>query len=184
MRAEIAPHADGDTTNVYSNVYSDVHFPGRSSGPGESIVNRCLRDLQVTDPREDRACIEGDRDSLLRDCYAWILDYASFQRWRTQDEARLLWIKGDPGKGKMTMMIGLITELSQDEPSKAASSEGPEFSNRNIRCHFLPEHGPNFKQCSLRAPWADRYTRYAKTAAHAIFTGAVRGCSDAAVRGP
>jgi hypothetical protein len=82
--------ADGDSTNIYGNVYGDVHFPGRPREAGEPSPHQCLRDLRVTDPREDRARIEGDKDRLLRDCYTWILDEASFQRWKTQDESRLL----------------------------------------------------------------------------------------------
>jgi hypothetical protein len=80
-----------------------------------------LRDLQVTDPREDRARIEGDKDRLLQDCYAWILDNATFQQWRTQDASQLLWIKGDPGKGKTMMTMGVIAELSQAPKARLRS---------------------------------------------------------------
>ncbi|KAJ4331969.1 hypothetical protein N0V95_009770, partial [Ascochyta clinopodiicola] len=111
--AYIGNRADGDSTNIYGPVYGDVHFPGRRSGHDEPVSNRCLRDLRVTDPREDRARIESDKDRLLRDCYAWVLDDASFQRWRSQDASRLLWIKGDPGKGKTMMTMGVIAELSR-----------------------------------------------------------------------
>jgi hypothetical protein len=104
--------ADGDSTNIYGNVYGDVHFPSRSGGPAP---HQCLRDLRVTDPREDRARIEQDKDRLLTDCYNWILDDASFQRWKTQGDSRLLWIRGDPGKGKTMMTMGLIAELSQGD---------------------------------------------------------------------
>ncbi|EUC40023.1 hypothetical protein COCMIDRAFT_30959 [Bipolaris oryzae ATCC 44560] len=90
----------------------------RTGGPD---ADECLRDLRVTDPREDRARIEGDKDRLLRDCYAWILDDDSFQRWRTQDESRLLWIKGDPGKGKTTMVMGVIAELSRGYKTRLSS---------------------------------------------------------------
>ncbi|KAF3029132.1 hypothetical protein E8E12_000037, partial [Didymella heteroderae] len=105
--------ADGDSTNIYGNVFGDVYFPERSSGPGESATNRCLRDLRVTDPREDRARIEGDKNRLLRECYGWILEDASFQRWRTQVASRLLWISGDPGKGKTMLTMGVIAEMSR-----------------------------------------------------------------------
>ncbi|KAF3034264.1 hypothetical protein E8E11_000545 [Didymella keratinophila] len=105
--------ADGDSTNIYGNVYGDVHFPRRPSEAGEPATNRCLRDLRVTDPREDRARIEGDKDRLLRDCYAWILEDASFQQWRMQEASRLLWIRGDPGKGKTMMTMGVIAEMSR-----------------------------------------------------------------------
>jgi hypothetical protein len=110
--------ADGDSTNIYGNVYGNVHFPEKPREAGELSPQQCLRDLRVTDPREDRARIEGDKDTLLKDCYAWILDDASFQQWRTQDEARLLWIKGDPGKGKTMMTMGVIDELSRKDKVK------------------------------------------------------------------
>jgi hypothetical protein len=110
--------ADGDSTNIYGNVYGNVNFSEKSREAGEPSSHQCLRDLRVTDPREDRARIEGDKDRLLRDCYAWILDDASFQRWRTQDESRLLWIKGDPGKGKTMMTMGVIAELSRRDKVK------------------------------------------------------------------
>ncbi|RYN74747.1 hypothetical protein AA0119_g12094 [Alternaria tenuissima] len=110
--------ADGDSTNFYGNVYGNVNLPGKPREAGEPSSYQCLRDLRVTDPREDRARIEGDKDGLLKDCYAWILDDVSFQRWRTQDESRLLWIKGDPGKGKTMMTMGVIAELSQRDKVK------------------------------------------------------------------
>jgi hypothetical protein len=84
-----------------------------SSGPGGQDSNQCLRDLRATDPRQDRARIEGDKDKLRKDCYAWILEDASFQQWRTQTDSRLLWINGDPGKGKTMMTMGVIDELSR-----------------------------------------------------------------------
>ncbi|RYN74713.1 hypothetical protein AA0120_g12228 [Alternaria tenuissima] len=120
---------DGNAIAILGNIHGDIHFPDRS---GDSEQQRCLRDLRVTDPREDRARIEGDKDRLLRDCYAWILDDVSFQRWRTQDESRLLWIKGDPGKGKTMMTMGVIAELSRPEslyvvvPKKRRRMDDPE----------------------------------------------------------
>ena len=43
----------------------------------------------------------------------WILDDLAFSDWRNNDDTQLLWIKGDPGKGKTMLMIGLIKELSK-----------------------------------------------------------------------
>ncbi|KAF2266729.1 hypothetical protein CC78DRAFT_124362 [Lojkania enalia] len=102
--------ANGDSTNIYGDIYGDVHFP---DSPGEPARNQCLRDLRVTNPREDRARIEKDKGGLLKDCYAWILDDPSFMRWETQGDSRLLWIKGDPGKGKTMMTMGVIDEMGQ-----------------------------------------------------------------------
>jgi hypothetical protein len=112
--------ADGDSTNIYGNVYGDVHLPERPREADELSPHQCLRDLRVTDPRDDRARIEGDKDSLLRDCYAWVLDDDSFQQWKTQDASRLLWIKGGPGKGKTMMTMGVIAELSRKDEVRSS----------------------------------------------------------------
>jgi len=78
---------------------------------------RCLADLRSTDPREDKSRIEATKGGLLADSYLWILGNNEFQRWRNEDN-RLLWIKGDPGKGKTMLLCGIINELkSACEPS-------------------------------------------------------------------
>jgi hypothetical protein len=102
--------------NIYGGVnnYTHVHYHGGAAR------DQCLRDPAVTDPREDKARIESDEDSLLKQCYSWILNDASFQRWRAKGDTRLLWIKGDPGKGKTMMTIGLIDELSCEHKSSTA----------------------------------------------------------------
>src|SRR2546428_21144 len=48
-----------------------------------------------------------------RSSYRWILDNADFQRWRDDEENRLLWIKGAPGKGKTMLLCGVINELKK-----------------------------------------------------------------------
>jgi hypothetical protein len=62
------------------------------------------------------------KDKLLRKCYSWILDNVEFQRWRDSKQSRLLWIKGDPGKGKTMMMIALAEELSRKSKPRSKSS--------------------------------------------------------------
>lgn len=75
--------------------------------------DKCLADLRSTDPRDDKRRIERTKDGLLKDAYRWILHHADFQRWRDDRESRLLWIHGDPGKGKTMLLIGIIEELEQ-----------------------------------------------------------------------
>ncbi|RYP25336.1 hypothetical protein DL767_008431 [Monosporascus sp. MG133] len=72
---------------------------------------QCLADLYSTDPRHDKNRIEETKGGLLRDSYRWILDHHDFIRWRDDSESRLLWIKGDPGKGKTMLLCGIIDEL-------------------------------------------------------------------------
>jgi archaellum biogenesis ATPase FlaH len=74
---------------------------------------RCLKDLRATDPRHDKTRIERTKGGLLRDSYRWILGNPDFQQWRDHTESRLLWIKGDPGKGKTMLLCGIIDELSK-----------------------------------------------------------------------
>ncbi|KAI3571547.1 hypothetical protein IWW34DRAFT_891895 [Fusarium oxysporum f. sp. albedinis] len=78
--------------------------------------------LRSTDPSDDRTRIQREKGGLLEDSYSWILDHADFRRWRDDEQSRLLWIKGDPGKGK-TMLLnatsvlrGLLYLLLDQEP--------------------------------------------------------------------
>ncbi|RYP43642.1 hypothetical protein DL768_009817 [Monosporascus sp. mg162] len=73
---------------------------------------QCLADLRSTDPRHDKKRIEQTKGGLLRESYRWILDHHDFLRWRDDPESRILWIKGDPGKGKTMLLCGIIDELN------------------------------------------------------------------------
>jgi hypothetical protein len=73
----------------------------------------CLKDLRSTDPRDDKKRIENTKGGLLEDSYRWILENSDFQRWHNDEQSRLLWIKGDPGKGKTMLLCGIINELSK-----------------------------------------------------------------------
>ncbi|KAF6515295.1 hypothetical protein HZS61_005201 [Fusarium oxysporum f. sp. conglutinans] len=75
---------------------------------------QCLKDLRETDPRDDKTRIQDTKGGLLRDSYRWILDNDNFQRWRDDPQSQLLWIKGDPGKGKTMLLCGIIDELEKD----------------------------------------------------------------------
>jgi NACHT domain/Heterokaryon incompatibility protein (HET) len=80
----------------------------------DEATMKSLNDLKITDPLEDMTMIELSKDHLLEDCYKWILRDANFQAWRRTDAVPLLWINGDPGKGKTMLMIALARELSND----------------------------------------------------------------------
>ncbi|RYP43265.1 hypothetical protein DL768_010007 [Monosporascus sp. mg162] len=86
----------------------------------EEKNKECLADLRVTDPRGDKKRIEDTKGGLFPDSSNWILEHEDFQRWRNNDEARLLWIKGDPGKGKTMLLIAIVDELE-----KQLAHQGP-----------------------------------------------------------
>ncbi|KAK4149570.1 vegetative incompatibility protein HET-E-1 [Chaetomidium leptoderma] len=91
-------HADGNSRVQVG----DNYYPFEDS---------CLADLRSTEPRHDKIRIEQTKGGILRDAYKWMLDNAEFQRWRDDEQSRLLWIKGDPGKGKTMLLCGIINEL-------------------------------------------------------------------------
>ncbi|KAK3364026.1 HET-R [Lasiosphaeria hispida] len=75
---------------------------------------RCLSKLWSAGPRDpchDKERIELAKGGLLADAYRWVFDNPDFKRWRYLPESRLLWIKGDPGKGKTMLLCGIINEL-------------------------------------------------------------------------
>jgi hypothetical protein len=76
-------------------------------------MNKSLRDLRSTDPRDDKKRIEGAKGGLLENSYRWILDNLNFMRWLNDQHHQLLWIKGDPGKGKTMLLCGIINELNK-----------------------------------------------------------------------
>ncbi|KAK8900841.1 hypothetical protein QC760_010605 [Botrytis cinerea] len=78
-------------------------------------VQKCIQDLRLSDPRDDKKRIEDTKGGILQDSYNWILENSNFQQWRNDQQTRLLWIKGDPGKGKTMLLCGVIDELEKLE---------------------------------------------------------------------
>ncbi|KAL2888322.1 Vegetative incompatibility protein HET-E-1 [Ceratocystis lukuohia] len=81
---------------------------------------QCLSDPRVTDPRIDKKNIEEKKGGLLGDCSNWVLEHADYQRLKNKQDSRILWIKGDPGKGKTMLLCGIIDDLEPD-PSVSLS---------------------------------------------------------------
>jgi hypothetical protein len=59
-----------------------------------------------------KARIEEDKGGLLGDVYKWVLTNDAFLQWQ-DDHNRLLWIRGDPGKGKTMLLCGIVDELEK-----------------------------------------------------------------------
>jgi hypothetical protein len=120
-----------ETTREEDKAYSllgifDIYMPLIYGEGGENAFKRlrtsiqmanedqeCIQHLRLTDPRDDKKRIEETKGGLLEDSYRWILDNAEFRQWRDDEHSRLLWIKGDPGKGKTMLLCGIIKELEK-----------------------------------------------------------------------
>ncbi|KAE9583666.1 hypothetical protein CGMCC3_g345 [Colletotrichum fructicola] len=74
----------------------------------------CLARLCVINPETHKAKIQRTGGGLLKDSYEWILDHEDFRRFHSNPQNRLLWIRGDPGKGKTMLLCGMIDELKAE----------------------------------------------------------------------
>ncbi|KAL6922586.1 hypothetical protein FSST1_006612 [Fusarium sambucinum] len=77
----------------------------------------CFQDLYTTSPLQDKERIEHDKGTPLPHCYSWIFLTEGFQKWQQDPDQRLLWIKGDPGKGKTMLLCGIIDRLDEMTPN-------------------------------------------------------------------
>ncbi|KAG8531939.1 uncharacterized protein KY384_003575 [Bacidia gigantensis] len=73
----------------------------------------CLRALFITDPLDDMEKIQNKQDKLLEGTGAWVLSDSTFTSWLNSDIGRLLWLHGDPGKGKTMLAISLVKDLTE-----------------------------------------------------------------------
>ncbi|WXC58467.1 hypothetical protein SNK03_004366 [Fusarium graminearum] len=92
------------------NNYNTTHnYNGESD---QDDTKKLLESLRSTDPRYDKKNIEQTNNHLLREAYVWILENPEFLSWRDKyHDSQLLWIRGDPGKGKTMLLCGIIDEL-------------------------------------------------------------------------
>ncbi|KAH8807357.1 WD40-repeat-containing domain protein [Xylogone sp. PMI_703] len=76
--------------------------------------NGIMQKLCVTDMDAEIESLQNRKDRLLADSYKWIFvndDYKEFTNWNSNNPKRILWIKGDAGKGKTMLLMGIIREL-------------------------------------------------------------------------
>ncbi|KKF92462.1 Vegetative incompatibility protein HET-E-1 [Ceratocystis platani] len=98
--------------NIYAAIQSQAEQQEKRHHDDKD--NECLRDLYTTDPRTDKKNIQDKKGGLLRDSYKWILEHNDFQKFKNEAGSRILWIKGDAGKGKTMLLCGIIDELELD----------------------------------------------------------------------
>ncbi|VUC28482.1 unnamed protein product, partial [Clonostachys rosea] len=80
-------------------------------------VNSCLKELGWTNPHDDRERIKVTKGGICDNSFHWILEHRDFNGWRNDDQSRLLWIRGDAGKGKTMLLIGMSEELNRHSHS-------------------------------------------------------------------
>lgn len=99
----------GKSPSVESKNQTEVAFKNQAD-------IACLKDLHITSPPNDKIRIEQTKGGLLADAYAWILENDAYKQW-SEDFQTLLWIRGDPGKGKTMLLCGIIDQLQELAPA-------------------------------------------------------------------
>jgi hypothetical protein len=102
---------------AFRRLQEEISKASKSEETFDEAEARCLADLCVTGPRHDKKRIETAKGGLLKDSYRWVLGNAQFQQWHGGEDNQLLWIKGDPRKGKTMLLCGIIDELRMSAPS-------------------------------------------------------------------
>ncbi|KAL1845561.1 hypothetical protein Plec18170_009696 [Paecilomyces lecythidis] len=74
---------------------------------------QCLKRLWPTHPENEKKRMQQMKGGLLENVYSWILKNPDFEQWRNNPQNRLLWIRGDAGKGKTMLVCGIIDELKK-----------------------------------------------------------------------
>ncbi|QYT02255.1 hypothetical protein H0G86_009261 [Trichoderma simmonsii] len=104
------------------------YYPQRDRYPSVDFKNQterafknqaditCLRDLYITSPPNDRIRIEESKGGLLMDAFVWVLQNGAYKQWLEDPQTSLLWIRGDPGKGKTMLLCGIIDQLQELTP--------------------------------------------------------------------
>ena len=92
---------------------------------------QCIQDLCGTDSRKDKQRIEEMKGGLLKDAYSWVFHNDSYRHWHADLESRVLWVKGDPGKGKTMLLCGIIDELQTSTSIRNATTVSYFFCQAN-----------------------------------------------------
>ncbi|KAF6816324.1 vegetative incompatibility protein het-e-1 [Colletotrichum plurivorum] len=98
------------------DVFSHYGGGNQNINTGSGTMYTIQNAYYFTDPRDDMTRIMSTEGGLLTESYSWILQHDDFRRWeQATDTNRLLWIRGDPGKGKTMLLCGIIKELEKTE---------------------------------------------------------------------
>jgi len=103
-----------------------VTLPKTHQAPNafEERDHASIQALFVTDPADDMQMIANKKDKLLDTTDNWILNNSTYLKWLKEECSRVLWLHGDPGKGKTMLAISLIEGFSKNiQLAEAASSE-------------------------------------------------------------
>ncbi|RFN44797.1 vegetative incompatibility protein het-e-1 [Fusarium flagelliforme] len=112
--------------NYGSGTYNNSNNTYNSGGGNISFAKDDTEDeirnaFWVTDPQSHKDDIQERKGGLIPESYRWILQGEHFTKWYDQ-EYSLLWLNGDPGKGKTMSVCGIIDYISASSGSNTILS--------------------------------------------------------------
>ncbi|KAL3608860.1 hypothetical protein FPOAC2_03871 [Fusarium poae] len=110
----------GHTSNSFENISNSSGFGHVNHAPATynyytenpSSSSKYVKALFITDPRVDKDEIQDEKGGLLMVSSDWILQHKDFTEWDRGDTPGILWINGEPGKGKTMLMCRIVDELN------------------------------------------------------------------------
>ncbi|KPM44895.1 Vegetative incompatibility protein HET-E-1 [Neonectria ditissima] len=97
--------------SIYSAIQEDARKRQRMEQDDKD--KECLAAFEITDPRVDKKRIQARKGHPLWDSYHWVLEHSAYERFTDDSSSRVLWINGEPGKGKTMLLCGIIDELKK-----------------------------------------------------------------------
>ncbi|KEZ39856.1 hypothetical protein SAPIO_CDS8796 [Scedosporium apiospermum] len=119
-------HAQTNYGYMVGNQHGATNLTFITGGNTDASDAAFIQALRVSPDDSRTNAIESVSDRIVSACWDWILDHATYDAWLHNDDSRLLWIFGGPGKGKTVLAISLVAEI-------AASSDA-------IVCDFFCRH--------------------------------------------
>ncbi|KAJ5808765.1 hypothetical protein N7474_010034 [Penicillium riverlandense] len=109
--AEAAVKAAAEDIGIQqTSSYLELLVNMRRSETDDAIMEKCC----VSDMDADIELLQGLKDKLLPESYEWALhtkEYINFTDWHHGNSNRLLWMRGDAGKGKTMLLMGIVEDL-------------------------------------------------------------------------
>ncbi|KAJ5570039.1 uncharacterized protein N7459_009469 [Penicillium hispanicum] len=93
--------------NIFLGLLVDIHM----SKEENKIMQKCF----VADMTREIENIQAQTDKLLAESWQWVLgtsEWQEFIAWDESNEHSLFWLRGDAGKGKTMLLIGIVNELT------------------------------------------------------------------------
>lgn len=116
---ELLTHLEPE--QVPQRMLSDSADQNPHADSRDNVLDKFLHDICETDPRNENIRIEQSKGGVLGQCYNWVFQCPELQAWQERKNARLLWLKGTPGKGKAMAMIGLVDTLTDQTNAQSRS---------------------------------------------------------------